>query len=130
MGASVHCSLLIFNLRLPSYTRALIISHPHVESGRNYGFHQRRWQQRRKNKGRKRDNNGNKEGKGKGSKMDGNGNKEARAGTARGMATATKVARATAARGMATVTRVVDDKKSNGDGDKEGNGDQRRHHGQ
>ncbi len=46
------------------------------------------------------------------------------------MAMPTKRERARAARGMVMATRVAGDKKGNGDGNKEGDGDQRQQHGQ
>ncbi len=53
-----------------------------------------------------------------------------RARAARWMATPTKRARARTARRMVMATRVAGDKKGNGDGNKEGNGNQRQQHGQ
>ncbi len=47
-----------------------------------------------------------------------------RARAATWMAMPTKREKARAARGMVTVTRVAGDKKSDGNGDKEGNGNQ------
>jgi hypothetical protein len=45
------------------------------------------------------------------------------------MGMARKRAMAMAARGMVTATRVAGDEKGNGNGNEEGNFDQRRHHG-
>jgi hypothetical protein len=56
--------------------------------------------------------------------------KRARVRVARGMAMATKKARARAARGMSTARRVVGNKRAMASGNKEGNGNQRQHHGQ
>ncbi len=51
----------------------------------------------------------------------------ARERVARWMAMATKRVRALVTRGMAMATRVAGDEKGNGNGDKEGNVDQRQH---
>jgi hypothetical protein len=53
-----------------------------------------------------------------------------RAMAATWMAMPTKRKRARAARGMATATRLASNKKVDGDGNKEGVGDQRQQHGQ